>query len=476
MPPSDPQRQDLPENSPLGAPDESHREPLPGLDDSPAAERQRATDQPVVFSPVSVQRPPRPRVPVLTIAMALVAVLAGGALFMSGYSLGRQETLQPGTPAGEEDRFQPFWDAYRTIVDRYAGGEVDHKTLIEGAIRGMIQALDDPYSSYLTPEEYRESLQGISGQFEGIGAEIGTVHEDGTPAECATLGPDCRLVIIAPIDGSPAIKAGIEPGDIVHAVDGSTLDGLTIDQARDRIRGKKGTTVVLTLIREGGAPFDVSVVRDVITQKEVTTRELADGTVRYVRLSGFSESGAAELKDAVKSAVDDGVKKIVLDLRGNPGGFVTAARTVASQFIGSGPVFWQEDAQGNQTETVAEEGGVATDPSIEVAVLIDRGTASASEIVAGAIQDTDRGVLVGETSFGKGTVQQWTPLDNDAGGFRLTVARWLTPDKRWIHRTGIEPDIVVDPGTAEGDDPVLEAALEALDASEPSARQLRPAA
>jgi carboxyl-terminal processing protease len=433
-------------------------------------------DEPIVVAPVAVPRPPRPRIPVLTVAAALVAVLAGGALFMSGYSLGRQEVLQPGTPPTASEEFQPFWDAYRTIVERYAGGEIDHKKLIEGAIRGMIQSLDDPYSSYLTPEEYRESLQGISGQFEGIGAEIGTVSGDGTPADCATFGPDCRLVIIAPLDGSPALEAGIKAGDIITGVDGSSLDGLTIDQARDRIRGEKGTTVVLTIERDGGAPFDLSVVRDVIVQREVVTEDLADGTVRYIRLAGFSETGADEVEVALRAALADGVKKIVLDLRGNPGGFVTAARSVASQFIGSGPIFWQEDAKGVQTETDAEEGGVATDPSIELAVLIDRGSASASEIVAGAIQDTGRGILVGESSFGKGTVQQWTPLDNDAGGFRLTVAKWLTPDKRWIHQVGIEPDIAVDLATAEGDDPILDAALEALDALDGSAHRLLRAA
>jgi carboxyl-terminal processing protease len=434
------------------------------------------SDRPVDFAPVAVPGPPRRRIPVVTIAVALVAVLAGGALFMSGYSLGRQEVLQPGTPAGEADEFQPFWDAYRTIVERYAGGEVDHKSLIEGAIRGMIESLEDPYSSYLTPEEYRESLQGISSQFEGIGAEIGTVAGDGTPTDCATFGPDCRLVIIAPLDGSPALEAGIKAGDIISAVDGSSIDGLTIDEARDRIRGKQGTTVVLTVVRDGGEPFDLSVVRDVIVQKEVVTRDLAGGAVRYIRLAGFSETGADEVHQAVSEALDGGVTKLILDLRGNPGGFVTAARSVASEFIGSGPIFWQEDANGTQTETDAEEGGAATNPEIELAVLIDRGSASASEIVAGAIQDTGRGILVGESSFGKGTVQQWTPLDNDAGGFRLTVAKWLTPDKRWIHHVGLEPDVAVDAATAEGDDPILDAALRALDAPDASAHRLERAA
>jgi len=480
MLPSDPgpRTDDSPAGAEAPPPEPAAPEPGPAASAEPRAAEQGAPEPggSVVFQPVAVPRPPRPRIPVLTIAIALVAVLAGGALFMSGYSLGRQEATRPGTPVTEEEAFQPFWDAYHTILETYAGGEIDRKALIEGAIRGMIEALEDPYSSYLTPEEYRQSLQGISGQFEGIGAEIGTVSADGTTSACATLGRDCRLVIIAPLDGSPAQESGIESGDIIDAVDGSSIDGLTIDEARDRIRGKKGTTVVLTIVRDGEAPFDLSIVRDVISQREVATRDLADGTVTYIRLSRFSESGARELTAAVKTAVDAGTSKLILDLRGNPGGFVTSARMVASAFIASGPLFWQEDAKGNQIPTNADPGGVATDPSIELAVLIDRGSASASEIIAGAIQDTGRGIIVGETSFGKGTVQQWTPLDNDNGGFSLTIAKWLTPDKRWIHRVGIEPDVMVDLATANGDDPILDAALDALEATDASAARLAPAA
>lgn len=416
---------------------------------------------------VPVGQPPRSSRFVLRGALLLVVILAGSALFMSGYSLGMRNAEQPGTPTALEREFQPFWDAYRAVTERYVGDPIDRKALIEGAIKGMIEAVGDPYSSYLTSEEYRDSLKGISGQFEGIGAEIGTRAGDGSPADCATLGPDCRLVIIAPIDGSPALAAGVRAGDLVIAVDGSTLDGLTLDAARDRIRGEKGTTVVLTVIRDGGTPFDIPIVRDVIVQREVITEELADGTIGYVRLTGFSDGGATQFVDAVKAHVDAGRTKLIVDLRGNPGGFVTAARTVASTFVGSGPVFWEEDSKGTQTPTPAEEGGVATDPSIEIIVLIDRGSASASEIVAGALQDTGRARLVGETSFGKGTVQQWTALENDNGGFRLTVAKWLTPEKRWIHHVGLTPDVVVEftPETPVDTDPALDRAVELLSGS-----------
>jgi carboxyl-terminal processing protease len=328
----------------------------------------------------------------------------------------------------------------------------------------MFDAIGDPYSSYLTPDQFQATLQGISGQFEGIGAEIGTENGDGTSSDCATLGPDCRLVVISPIDGSPAQKAGIKAGDLIVAVDGSTLDGLTVDAARDKIRGKKGTTVKLSIVRDKGQPFDVSVTRDVIVQREVIARTLDDRKVGYVRLTGFSDTAAKAFHDAVAKDVSDGLTSIVVDLRANPGGFVTAARSVASEFIGSGPIFWQEDAHGTKTPTDAQPGGAATDPKVHVVVLIDKGSASASEIVAGALQDTKRATIVGETSFGKGTVQEWTTLEG-AGGYRLTIAKWLTPNQRWIHHVGVVPDVAVTvPSDNPPDkDPALDKAVELLE-------------
>ncbi len=382
----------------------------PGLTGTPTA--------PVAVTPV---QPSGRRVPIVPLAIALVAVLAGSALFMSGYSVGRQTAVEPGTPVSEDEAFRPFWDTYHTITERYAGGEVDRDALIQGAIRGMIEALDDPYSSYLTSDEYRDSLQGISGEFEGIGAEIAT--EDSAGAQgCATLGPDCRLVIVAPLAGSPAERAGLRSGDLVLAADGISLDGLTVDGARDRIRGPKGSVVTLTVQRDEAEPFALEITRDVIQQEEVESRDLADGTVGYVRLNGFSDRGADELEAALRAHVAAGVTGIILDLRGNPGGYVTAARDVASQFIGSGVVFSEQDADGTLTPTEALPGGVATDPSLRVVALVDGGSASASEIVAGALQDTGRATLVGETTFGKGTVQQWQELPGEGGAFR--------PDRR----------------------------------------------
>ena len=415
---------------------------------------------------------------ILGIAVVLVAILSGGALFASGYLLGQRQADQPGTPASDEAAFQPFWDVYAAIRDRYALEPVDRKALIEGAIKGMVGAVGDPYSTYLTPEEYRNTLQDISGEFEGIGAEIGTVDAAGETTDCVVFGPDCRLVIVAPLEGSPASRAGLKPGDVVAKVDGSTLDGLSPDQARDRIRGKKGTQVILTIERRGAAAFDVTITRDVVHQRDVITNDLADGTIGYIRLTGFSENGATTFVDAVQAALDKGQTKLIVDLRGNPGGFVTAARTVASTFIEDGPIFWEEDAAGDVTPTDSLGDGVATDPKVEVVVLIDRGSASASEIVAGALQDTGRATVIGETSYGKGTVQTWIELDDDAGGVKLTVAKWLTPDKRWIHRVGVVPDIAVEvpADTPSGEDPVLDRAIEFLSDSAALPGALRRAA
>lgn len=414
---------------------------------------------------IEASRPDRRRIRLLPVAIAIVTVLAGSALFLSGYTMGRQAAAEPGTPVSAAEAFQPFWDAYHTITDRYAGDPVDRNTLIQGAIRGMIAALGDPYSSYLTSDEYRQSLQGISGQFEGIGAEIATQAGDGTQG-CTPLGPDCHLLVTAALAGSPAERAGLKSGDLVLETDGTTLDGLTVDGARDRIRGPKGTIVTLTIRRGTAEPFTVSITRDVVQEREVTTKVLAGGTVGYIRLAGFSDAAAIALTDALAAQVRAGRTRLILDLRGNPGGYVTAARTIASQFIGSGVIFWEQDAQGNQVATEAVPGGVATDPKLKIVCLIDGGTASASEIVAGALQDTGRATLVGQQSFGKGTVQQWQELTGEGGAFKLTIARWLTPDKHWIHKVGLTPNVVVtlpDPIPA-GSDPILDKGLEVLGA------------
>jgi len=430
------------------------------------SESEPSTSLDVPVTAVAPRPRARRRLPVVSLAVAAVAILAGSALFVSGYSLGRQTAVEPGTPASEDAAFRPFWDTYHTINDRYAGGDVQRDTLIQGAIRGMIGSLGDPYSAYLSSDDYRKSLQGISGQFEGIGAEIATEGPDGTKG-CTPLGATCRLVITNPLPGSPAVGAGLLPGDIILAADGVTLDGLTIDGARDKIRGPKGTIVTLKVQRGSGATFDLAITRDVVQEKEVDSRVLAGGAVGYVRVRGFSDAAADATVAAFAEHLKAGRTKLILDLRGNPGGYVTAARKIASQFIASGVIFYEQDASGTQVATEALGDGIATDPRLRIVCLIDGGSASASEIVAGALQDTKRATLVGQTSFGKGTIQQWQELTGEGGAFKLTIARWLTPDKRWIHKVGLTPDIPVtlpNPLPA-GSDPTLDKALQVLDAA-----------
>ena len=445
----------------------------PAADAAPAAEaagtEAAGTEaaEPIGFiaGPVPVPVAPRParRSTVLAVAMVVVALLGGGALFMSGYSLGRGQGLAPGTPASEEQAFKAFWDTYHAVRDQYALGPVDTDTLVEGAIKGMVDALGDPYSTYLTPEDYAASLQDISGQFEGIGTEIGTVDAKGATVDCNLFGPECRFIVNGTIAGSPAEAAGIKAGDIVVSVDGATIDGLTPDQVRNKVRGKAGTSVTLRIERTGTPSFEVTIVRAKIQRQEVTSKDLAGGSVGYVQLAGFSDAAGEAFVAAVKADIAKGQKKLIVDLRGNPGGFITDAQKVAGTFIASGPLFWEQFADGHLQEWDADGKGVATDPSIRIVLLIDHGSASASEIVAGALRDTKRATIVGETSFGKGTVQEWITLE-DQGAVKLTIAKWLTPSKAWIHKVGIVPDIAVTipTGTPAGSDPVLDRALSFL--------------
>jgi carboxyl-terminal processing protease len=403
------------------------------------------------------------RGPILALAMIVVSVLAGGALFASGYLVGLRSADQPGTPVSSEQAFQPFWDSYDAITKRFALGGETQQSLIDGAIKGMVDSLGDPYSAYLTPDQYSQGLQDLSGQFEGIGAEIGTRDAKGASSDCTTLGPDCLLVVVAPLEGSPSEKAGIKAGDAIVAVDGTSLDGLSVDAARNKIRGKKGTEVVLSIVRDKAAPIDITVVRDVIVQKEVIAKDLGGGKIGYIAVTGFSDNSQAKFHEVLQTDLKAGMKLFILDLRGDPGGYVTAARNIASEFIKDGPIFFEQDADGNQTETDATGQGIATDDSIHLVVLVDKGSASASEIVAGALQDRKRATIVGETSFGKGTVQQWIQLQNGSA-LKLTIAKWLTPDKHWIHHVGIIPDVPVavpaDAGPTK--DPILDKAVELL--------------
>ena len=401
--------------------------------------------------------------------IALVAILGGSGLFLSGFALGALRTSTPGTPLADRQAFEPFWDTYNSIESDYALDPVDRKTLVEGAIRGMINALGDPFSQYLSPTDFQATLEGLAGTFTGIGAVIPATTVSGNTA-CTTLGPACTLVVSSVIQGAPADKAGVLPGDRIVSIDGVALVG-SVDDAVAKIRGAKGTTVVLGIDRAGSSsPLAISIVRDVVVQKEVETRSLADATVGYIRLVGFSDNSARDFAAAVRTDVAAGQTRLVVDLRGDLGGYITAAQAVASQFLPDGVIFYEQGADGVQVATDATPGGAATDPRIKVVVLIDANTASASEIVAGALQARGRAQLIGAQSYGKGTIQAFQQLSDDSGGFRLTIAKWLTPNKVWIHHVGLTPDIPVSvpANNPAGSDPILDRALQVL-AAAPSA-------
>lgn len=404
--------------------------------------------------------PPLPREPSrapIWLALVIVAILSGSALFASGFTLGLGQAVAPGTAPDERALFDPFWEAYRKITAEYVG-DVEPKDLVEGAIGGMFDAVNDPYSSYMSSEEYESSLGGISGEFEGIGAHMGTRGPDG----CRELDDGCQLVVVEVIRESPAEAAGLQAGDTIVSVDGELVSGSTMDETIERVRGPRGTDVRLGLMRDG-SPLELTITRDVVRTVDVRAEVLGDGTVGYLDIQGFSGSAARDFRDQLRGQLDQGLRRFVVDVRDDPGGFVDAAHAIASEFVPSGPIFWEAFADGRLVPTEAARDGIATDPAIRVAVLVNGGTASASEIFAGALQDTGRAVLVGERTFGKGTIQQWHLLSNNTGGFRLSVAKWLTPTQRWIHGTGLTPDVSV-PATPDGAsrDPQLDRAVELL--------------
>lgn len=346
-----------------------------------------------------------------------------------------------------------FWAVLDKVQTMYYDKKaIDSQKLLNGAISGMVGSLGDPYTMYLPPIQNDNFKTNLAGKFEGIGAELGMKDQD--------------IIVVAPLDGSPAEKAGVKPGDIIVKVDGASVAGLTLPQTVEKIRGDKGTKVTLTLFSKGASsPKDVSITRDQITIKSVTgwVKKLSeiDGIdkksvaghendkVGYIRLSQFGDNTNEEwvgVANMIASERQKGnIKGVVLDVRNNPGGYLTDAVYIASEFIKNGTVVIEDDGNGNQKHLDVSRTGNLTD--IPVIVLINKGSASASEILSGALRDHDRAKLLGETSFGKGTVQQ--ALDLGGGvGLHVTVAKWLTPNGTWVGNgkdgKGLKPDIAVD--------------------------------
>ncbi len=356
---------------------------------------------------------------------------------------------QGGTPESLQALFQPFWEAWSIVHQRYVDQPLDDTALMRGAIRGMMAALGDAHSAYLDPQEYKEAETSISGEYEGIGAYVDTTKD--------------YLTVVSPIAGSPAEKAGLRSGDQIIAIDGQDMTGVNPELVRQKVLGPAGSTIHLTIRREGvDQPLEFDIVRAKIVIPSVESKMLDNG-IAYVKLSVFGDKSATELHDALKDLMAQQPKGLILDLRNNPGGVVPVAVQIASEFIGEGVIIYEQQSDGTRTPTNALSGGLATE--IPLVVLVNEGSASASEMVAGAIQDHGRGKLVGVTTYGKGSEQNWVPLSNNQGAVLVTFARWLTPNGRVIDKVGLTPDVVVkmtDEDLTAGRDPQLDAAVQLL--------------
>ncbi len=345
--------------------------------------------------------------------------------------------------------FLPFWEAWDLVHENFVDQPVDDEELMQGAIQGIMQALGDPHSSYMDPEQYQQANMQYEGEYEGIGAYIDTSTE--------------YITIISTMPGSPAEAAGLLPGDQVLAVDGEDMTGVDGSLVIRQILGPAGTKVTLSIKREGVAEvLEFEITRALITLPSVESEMLEDH-IAYIKLNDFGSRTTKEFREALEDLVTEDTRGLILDLRGNPGGLLTTSVEVTSELLPDGIVLIERFGDGREQEYEVLSGGLATE--IPLVVLVNGGSASASEIVAGAIQDTERGVLVGETTFGKGSVQSWIALSNDAGAIRVTIARWYTPDDRQIAETGLTPDVevvITEEDVEAGLDPQLEKAIEIL--------------
>jgi carboxyl-terminal processing protease len=357
---------------------------------------------------------PRPSTARLAVVPLIGPLLASSAVTAS-------------TPAQSQDLFAPFWKTWQLAHDQFVKQPVDDTLLMRGAISGMLQALGDKHTSYINPEQYRQVSIPLAGGYEGIGAWV-----DSTGA---------YLTITSPMPGSPAEKAGLQPGDQVIAVDGKDMTGIDGALVIRQVTGPAGSTVKLTIVRQGvEKPFDVTVTRAKIDVPSIEARMLDSG-FGYVRITTFGETTAKELHTALEGLMAKDPKGLVVDLRFNGGGYLESAIDIGSEFIPDGVLLHERYGNGKEDIYNVKPGGLAT--KIPLVVLVNQGSASASEIVAGALQDRGRAKLVGETTYGKGSVQIWTELENEQGAVRITVAHWYTPNNRLIDEQGLQPDVPV---------------------------------
>lgn len=393
----------------------------------------------------------------------LVTVFSGG--FAAGYlvdenvpsdflSMPLAPTPMPetaeATPDELETIFNPFWEAWQIVHDSYVDQPVDDLKLMQGAISGMLNSLGDQHTSYMDPHEFIQANSSMEGEYEGIGAWVDSTGD--------------YLAIVSPMPGSPAEEAGLKPGDLVIAIDGEDMTGIDGDLVIRKVLGEAGTRVELTIHREGESePLKFVVTRAHITIPSIEG-ELLENNIGYVHIFTFGANTTPELRATLEDLLNQGAEGFIVDFRNNGGGYLTTAIEVASEFLPEGEVvLYEQYGDGTRDTHFSNKGGLATD--LPLVILINEGSASASEVVAGALQDLERGQLVGMTSFGKGSVQNWIPLNNDQGAVRVTIAKWLTPNERTIHKIGLEPDVVVEITEEDYEaerDPQLDKAVEIL--------------
>lgn len=381
--------------------------------------------------------------PLKTIVSSILILAVVFGSFFIGQSSGREQAERSAllnsivNKEGEKPSavdFSLFWKTWKILdehyVDTHNNATTTAQDRVYGAIKGMTDALGDPYTVFFPPVENAAFQTEIEGNFEGVGMEMGI--KDGI------------LTVIAPLPGSPAKRAGMQSGDKVIKIDDKISSNMTVDQAVVLIRGKKGTEVTLTVVREGAEePIEVKIVRDVINLPVTETNYDKQTNIFTIRLYSFSTQSANLFRGALREFVMSGSNKLIIDLRGNPGGVLDAAVDMASWFLPLGKVIVREDYGAGKEETVERSRGYDIfNDNLKMVILIDGGSASASEILAGALRENNKATLVGTATFGKGSVQELIQIDGDTA-LKVTIARWLTPSGKSISDGGLKPDIEV---------------------------------
>ncbi len=385
----------------------------------------------------------RPQWALLVLVMSLGVLLVAAAC--RGGESGPATEPDPaveGLPA-EFDRMAEVWKLLaREHID---GDSLDAEDLSDGAIRGMLDALDDPYAAYLTSDQFAVDSQDIKGYFEGIGAEVGM--------------RDGRITILAPMPDTPAEEAGIRPGDIILEIEGESTKGISIMEAVSKIRGEKGTDVMLLVLHINASQPDLLRITRGKIPLESARLLMQVGQIGHLRVFSFTGTTKDEIKKALERFERSKGVGLVLDLRNNPGGLLTSVVDVTSQFLDDGLVLYQIDAQGKRTDWDVKSGGEALD--VPLVVLVNEFSASASEVLTGAFMDHGRATVIGTTTFGKGSVNNMWPL-SDGSGINFTIARWFTPEGTVIEGEGISPDIIEERGEDDSEDVQLDRAIEVL--------------